>query len=175
MPDVVGDMIEVLPTIPGAGAQLRLRPPRALSGRQFIGLFLALAAAMWLVALLGWWAGNAFAPWFALLDSALVAAALAWLWRLGSRDERIMIRADAIEVWRTDAPAPAFHAHPYWVRLEVRAEAGGEAGSAAPVATVVLACSGRRCEIGAFLAPAERRQLAVRLQELLLAHGTARR
>ena len=167
MPDVVGDMIEVLPTNPGAGAQLRLRPPRALSGRQFIGLFLALAAAMWLVALLGWWAGNVFAPWFALLDSALVAAALAWLWRLGSRDERITVRADAIEVWRSGATAPAFRAHPYWVRLE--------AGHEAADAVVVLVCSGRRCEIGAFLAPAERRQLAERLRELLAAHGTARR
>lgn len=173
MPGVVGDMIEVLPTIPGAGAQLRLRPPRALSGRQFIGLFLALAAATWLVALLGWWAGNVFAPWFALLDSALVAAALAWLWRLGSRDERITIRADAIEVWRSDALAPAFHAHPYWVRVEVGTDAAG--GEASEAAWVVLACSGRRCEVGAFLAPAERGQLAARLQELLAAHGTARR
>lgn len=172
MPGVVGDMIEVLPTATGAGAQLRLRPPRALSGRQFIGLFLALAASMWLVALLGWWAGNVFAPWFALLDSALVAAALAWLWQLGSRDERITIRSDAIEVWRSGAPAPAFRAHPYWVRLEVGA-GGGEAAGAA--ATVVLACSGRRCEVGAFLAPAERGQLAARLRELLAAHGTARR
>ena len=161
-------MIEVLPMVPGAGAQLRLRPPRALSGRQFIGLFLALAAAMWLVALLGWWAGNAFAPWFALLDSALVAAALAWLWRLGSRDERILVRAEAIEVWRSGAQAPAFSAHPYWVRLEAGSAVGAEA-------TVVLACSGRRCEIGAFLAPAERRQLAERLRELLAAPGTARR
>lgn len=173
MPGVVGDMIEVLPTIPGAGAQLRLRPPRALSGRQFIGLFLALSAMMWLVALLGWWAGNVFAPWFALLDSALVAASLAWLWRLGARDERITIRADAIEVWRSGVPAPAFHAHPYWVRLEVGTDARG--GEAAVAASVVLACSGRRCEIGAFLAPAERRQLAARLQELLATHGTARR
>ena len=171
MPGVVGDMIETLPTLPGAGAQLRLRPPRALSGRQFIGLFLALAAAMWLVALLGWWAGNVFAPWFALLDSALVAAALAWLWRLGSRDERITIRADAIEVWRWGATAPAFRAHPYWVRLEAGTGAGG---GDADDAAVVLACSGRRCEIGAFLAPAERRQLAERLRELLAAHGTAR-
>ena len=172
MPGVVGDMIEVLPMVPGAGAQLRLRPPRALSGRQFIGLFLVLAAMMWLVALLGWWAGNVFAPWFALLDSALVAAALAWFWRLGSRDERITIRADAIEVWRSGAPAPAFRGHPYWVRLE--AGTGGNEGEAADVA-VVLACSGRCCEVGAFLAPAERRQLAERLRELLAAHGTARR
>jgi len=157
-------MIETLPTISGAGAQLRLRPPRALSGRQFIGLFLALAGAMWLLALLGWWVGNIFAPWFALLDSALVAGSLAWLWRLGSRDERIMVRPDAVEVWRSGALEPAFRAHPCWVRLEVGADAA-----------VVLASSGRRCEVGAFLAPAERGQLAARLRELLEAHGTALR
>ena len=160
-------MIEVLPMAPGGGAQLRLRPPRALSGRQFIGLFLALAAATWLVALLGWWGGNAFAPGFALLDSALVAAALRWLWRLGGRDERIAVRAGAIEVWRSAEAAPVFRAHPYWVRVEVGVDA--VAGS---VASVVLACSGRRCEVGAFLAPDERRQLAQRLRELLAASAT---
>ena len=150
-------MIEMVPPVPGSGAQLRLRPPRALTARQFVALFVVLAAAMWLVALLGWWGGNVFAPAFALLDSALVAAALRWLWRLGERREVIEIRPEAVEVWRSAQPAPAFRAHPVWVRLEVEGDDG----------RIVLASSGRRCEVGAFLGPDERRLLAQRLAALL--------
>lgn len=150
-------MIEMVSPAPGTGAQLRLRPPRALSARQFVALFAVLAAAMWLVALLGWWGGNVFAPAFALLDSVLVAAALRWLWRLGERREVIEVRPEAVEVWRSAQPAPAFRAHPVWVRLEIAGDDG----------PVTLACSGVRCEVGAFLAPGERRQLAQRLAALL--------
>lgn len=152
-------MIQMVPSAPGPGTQLRLRPPRALTARQFVGLFAALAAAMWLVALLGWWGGNVYAPFFALLDSALVAAALRWSWRLGERDEVIAIGPRVVEVWRSAQPAPAFRAHPCWVRLEIAGD--GE--------RIVLASSGRRCEVGVFLGPDERRQLARRVGELLAA------
>src|SRR5690606_11471746 len=78
----VGDMIEVVPGRSGdAGAQLKLRPPRALTARQFRALFAALAGAMWLVAGLGWLAGNAFAPAFALLHNAGGGLAVPLLWR----------------------------------------------------------------------------------------------
>lgn len=156
-------MIEMVSAAPGTGAQLRLRPPRALTARQFVALFAALATAMWLVALLGWWGGNVFAPAFALLDSALVAAALRWLWRLGERREIIEVRPEAIEVWRSAQPAPAFRANPLWVRLDV--EGDGE--------RISLACSGMRCEVGAFLGPGERRQLAQRLRALLAQAATS--
>lgn len=150
-------MIEMVSAAPGTGAQLRLRPPRALTARQFVALFAVLATAMWLVALLGWWGGNVFAPAFALLDSVIVAAALRWLWRLGERREIIEVRPEAIEVWRSAQPAPAFRAHPAWVRLECIGDEG----------RILLASSGKRCEVGAFLGPDERRQLAQRLSALL--------
>ena len=150
-------MIETVPSSPGTGAQLRLRPPRALTGRQFLLLFASLAAAMWLAAGLGWWGGNVFAPAFALLDSVLVAAALRWLWRLGERREVISIGPEAVEVWRSAQPVPVFRAHPTWVRMEA---AGGEG-------PIVLSSSGVRCEVGAFLGPGERRQLEQRLRALL--------
>ena len=150
-------MIETVPSSPGTGAQLRLRPPRALTGRQFLLLFASLAAARWLAAGLGWWGGNVFAPAFALLDSVLVAAALRWLWRLGERREVISIGPEAVEVWRSAQPAPVFRAHPMWVRMEA---AGGEG-------PIVLSSSGVRCEVGAFLGPGERRQLEQRLRALL--------
>ena len=152
-------MIEMVSSDPGSGTQLRLRPPRAMTARQFLALFTTLAAAMWLVALLGWWGGNVFAPAFALLHSVMVATALRWLWRLGERREVISIGPEAVEVWRSAEPAPAFRAHPVWVRLDV--EGDGE--------RIELASSGVRCEVGTFLGPSERRQLVQRLRALLAA------
>lgn len=153
-------MIEVVPSLSGGvGAQLRLRPPRAMTARQFVALFAALAGAMWLVALVGWLAGNAYAPAFALLHSAMVAAALRWLWRSGERGEDITIGPEAVEVSRTPQAEAVFRAHPYWVRLRI--EASGE--------RISLASSGRQVEVGNFLGPAERRELADKLQDLLAA------
>lgn len=157
-------MIEVVPSFPdGRSARLRLRPPRALTARQFVALFAGLAGAMWLAASVGWLAGNVFAPAFALLHSAIVAVALRWLWRSGDRDECITIGPELVEVIRTaqaGVPAQAvFRAHPYWVRLGIEEE--GE--------RISLVSSGRRVEVGNFLGPAERRELARQLQVLLAA------
>lgn len=143
----------------GPGARLTLRPPRALTARQFVALFAVLAGTMWLMAGLGWLAGNVFAPVFALLHSAVVAGALRWLWRAGERDEVIVIGPDVVEVRRSPWPEPLFRGHPYWVQLRL----GGQEPR------VVLACSGKELEVGAFLGPAERRDLAERLQGLLAA------
>ena len=159
-----GDMIEVVPSFPGGhGARLSLRPPRAMTAPQFRALFAVLAGLMWLVASAGWLAGNVFAPAFALLHSAIVAAALRWLWRSGERGECITIGPEAVEVSRiagTGAQAQAiFRAHPYWVRLCI--EEKGE--------RISLVSSGRRVEVGNFLGPAERRELARQLQDLLAA------
>lgn len=156
---VADDMIEVVPSSwDGHGAQLRLRPPRALTRRQFVMLFVALSGAMWIVAMLGWWGGNAFAPAFALLHSAILATALRVLWRSGDRREDISIGPDAVEV-TTSVSGAVFRAHPYWVRLCI--ERDGE--------RISLASSGRQVQVGNFLGPAERRELADRLQDLLAA------
>ena len=156
---VADDMIEVVPsTWDGHGARLRLRPPRALSRRQFILLFAVLSGAMWIVAMLGWWGGNAFAPAFALLHSAILALALRALWRGGERGEEIRIGPEAVEV-TTSRSGAVFRAHPYWVRLCI--ERGGE--------RVSLASSGRQVQVGDFLGPAERREVADTLQDLLAA------
>ena len=152
-------MIEVVPSSwDGHGAQVRLRPPRALTRRQFVMLFAALSGAMWVVAVLGWWGGNAFAPAFALLHSAIVATALHASWRHGDRGEEIRIGPDAVAV-TTSGGGLVFRAHPYWVRLGIAR--GGE--------RISLASSGRQVQVGDFLGPAERRQLAETLQDLLAA------
>ena len=151
-------MIEVVPAGSGGiGARLRLRPPRALTARQFRALFAVLAGAMWLVAGVGWAAGNVFAPAFALLHSAGVALALRWLWRSGERGEEIAIGAGAVEVRR--GADIVFSAHPHWVRMQREGDDG----------RVMLSSSGRRVEVGAFLGPAERSQLAGCLKQFLAA------
>ncbi|HYG08212.1 MAG TPA: DUF2244 domain-containing protein [Stenotrophomonas sp.] len=152
-------MIEVLPSSAnGPAMQLTLRPPRAMTARQFIVLFAALAGLMWLAAGLGWWAGNVFAPAFALLHSALVAVALRQLWRSGEREEAIRVGPAAVQVFpRPDSP-PVFQAHPHWVRLQVGDDD-----------RVWLASSGKQVEVGSFLGPAERLQLVEKLQGLLAA------
>ena len=153
-------MIEVVASASdGYGARLRLRPPRALTGRQFVALFAVLAGTMWLVAGMAWLAGNVFAPAFALLHSAMLAAALRWLWCSGERDEVIAIGPDVVEVRRSAQSGPLFRAHPYWVRLRTGDE------------RIWLASSGKEIEVGAFLGPAERQELAGRLQGLLAAAG----
>ncbi|KRG68355.1 membrane protein [Pseudoxanthomonas dokdonensis] len=157
-------MIEVFTSLPaGSGARLRLRPPRALTARQFVTLFAVLAGAMWLVALMGWLAGNVYAPGFALLHSVMVAAALCASWRNGERSEVISIGPERVEVHQPSRSAPVFTAHPYWVQLRV--EEGGE--------RISLASSGNRIEVGNLLGPAERLELAEKLQGLLAAAKTA--
>ncbi|WP_281286606.1 DUF2244 domain-containing protein [Arenimonas fontis] len=138
-----------------------LRPRRAMSAGQFAVLFLALSLAMFLVAGYAWSRGNVFAPAFALLDAAFIAAVLRWVWRQGERFEVIALDERRLEVRRSARPGPDFVAHPYWVRLRVDGDEDGQ--------RVLLACQGRQVEVGAFLSPGERRDLAARLERMLAA------
>jgi len=153
-------VIERLPSVlAGSDAQLLLRPRRALTAGQFGIVFAILAGAMWAVALATFSQGNVFAPAFALLDSALVAVALRWAWRLGERYELIAWGERWLEVRRSTQPEPAFRAHPYWVRLRVARESGQ--------ARLLLAACGEEVEVGAFLSDEERLDLANQLKQLL--------
>ena len=152
-------MIEMLRLVSdGSRAQLVLHPPRALSARQFVLLFIALAGLMAFSAGLGWLSGNVFAPVFALLHCFLVGAALRASWRSGERREEIRVGPDCVEVIPAAGCPPVFRAHPYWVRLVIEDE------------RVVLVSSGKRVEVGSLLAPAERRELAATLEGLLAAN-----
>lgn len=155
-------MIELVPAAPtGSGAFLVLRPRRAMSAGQFAVLFIALALAMFLVAGLAWVRGNVFAPTFALLDAVFIAVVLRWVWRQGERFEVIALFERRLEVRRSARPGPDFVAHPYWVRLRRDGDEDGQ--------RVLLACQGRQVEVGAFLPPGERQDLATRLEEWLAA------
>jgi uncharacterized membrane protein len=160
-------MIESFATVPGCPQiRLVLRPPRALSGRQMGVLFAVMSGSMWIVALLSAVQGNVFAPLFALIDSVIVAASLRWMWRLGERLEQIDVDRGAVRVRRrigsaATAETQVFEAHPYWVRLSV--------GDAGREPHVMLDSRGLRIEVGGFLAPEERKVLAGRLHDALLA------
>lgn len=136
-----------------------LRPRRALTARQFTGLFAVLSLAMFGVAGYAFAQGNVFAPVFALLDAAFIAAVLRWVWRQGDRFEEIALDERSLEVRRSAQAEPAFRAHPYWVRLSVDGGEGRE--------RVLLGSQGRQVEVGAFLSDEERRDLARQLKDLL--------
>lgn len=152
-------MIESDPSLAGPEAQLLLRPRRAMTAPQFRALFAVLAASIAAVATVNYGLGNVFAPLFAVADVLFVAAVLRQVWRQGDRQERIVVTGRVLEVRRPAQAAPVFSAHPAWVTLARVRERGQ--------ARVLLRSMGREVEIGAFLAEAERLELAQRLEILL--------
>ena len=143
---------------------LVLRPRRAMTKAQFVGLFAVLALATWTVALMSYGMGNVFAPAFALLDCVFVGMALRWVWLKSNCVETIELDAEHCTVSRSGREELAFDAHPYWVRMLL------EKAQEAP--RIVLASKGKSCEVGSFLAPDERLDLAAKLKILLAqAHG----
>ena len=72
---------------------LVLRPRRAMTKTQFVGLFVVIAMTTWAVAILSYVIGNVFAPAFALLDCVFVAIALRWVWLSSNRVETIELGA----------------------------------------------------------------------------------
>lgn len=148
---------------------LVLRPRRAMTKTQFVGLFVVIAMTTWAVAILCFVIGNVFAPAFALLDCVFVAIALRWVWLSSNRVETIELDAGHCTVTRSGREELAFDAHPYWVRMQLE-----KAQEAPPeILRVVLASKGKSCEVGSFLAPDERRDLAEKLK-ILLARASQR-
>ncbi len=151
-------------TAMGGASRLVLRPNRSATVRQLTVFFALQAFAAALVAGVAWSQGNVFAPPFAVLHAAFIALALRFAWRRGDRYEEVAITDDAIEGRRWDHPEALFRAHPYWVRLRV-GERRGEL-------CLTLGASGREVEVGALLAPEERRRLAERLRGMLAKAGS---
>ena len=151
---------ELPPSVPGSEAQLTLRPRRILTPRQFFILFVLISLPVAAVSGYSVALGNAYAPWFALLDLAIVALALRWVWRSGDRYERILVGDGRLEVRRSPGDDAVFVEHPYWVRVDAVGE---------PEAPELLRLSsrGRTVEVGSFLPPDERGLLARRLRWML--------
>jgi len=105
--------------------------------------------------------GVVLAPFFAVLELAVVAWCVAWVWRASTRGQVVTIAPDGVEVTAT-AGAPAAHYHPYW--MKVRLEPGRWPGWPS---RLLVGSHGRETEVGACLNDAERRELAQRLMQLL--------
>ncbi len=138
---------------------LVLRPRCAMTKNQFIGVFVLITISTWAVALLSYFIGNVFAPLFALIDCVFVAVVLRWVWLKSNCFEMIELDAEHCRVSRSGREQLAFDAHPYWVRMQL------EKAQEAP--RIVLASKGKSCEVGSFLTPDERLDLAMKLKVLL--------
>uniref|UniRef100_UPI0025CEAB79 DUF2244 domain-containing protein n=1 Tax=uncultured Stenotrophomonas sp. TaxID=165438 RepID=UPI0025CEAB79 len=79
------------------------------------------------------------------------------------RREEIRVGPDCVEVIPAAGVSPVFRAHPYWVKVVTGKE------------RVLLVSSGKWVEVGSFLAPVERRELAVTLEGLLAASNGSNR
>jgi len=134
-----------------------LKPNRSLSRRGLRRLIVILVALALTTAELGAWQGNVFAPLFALVESAAMAIALSVAWRAGDRCERITLDESSLEVQSLPGRRCTRFQPCCWVR--VRLDTGN--------GRLVLSSHGRDLEIGAFLAAAERIELAKRLRVLL--------
>ncbi len=149
-----------------AGADARqftwlLAPNRALSRDELRKAIGVLAAAAMLTALLAAWQGNVFAPLFALLEVPCVAVAFVLVWRAGDHGERITLDARSVRVESLPPRAAAVACPSAWVRVHLRDWGGHQ--------HVLLAASGRECEVGAFLGDEERLELSKELRYALTA------
>ncbi len=137
-------------------AELHLWPYRSLPRRGFV-LFIAATSAMLalpLIAVLGTMVFWGLLP-FLLAAVWGVWRALSHSYRQGELTEVLRLWPDRIEIARRapDGQEQRWQANPYWVRVTLHS-AGG------PVPDyLTLKGDGRAVELGAFLAPEERRAL----------------
>jgi uncharacterized membrane protein len=146
--------------------RLRLWPHRSLPQRGFVWFITATALllALPLITQLGTPGLWVLLP-FVLAPLAGVWIALQHSYRITTED--LTLTRDMITLHRTNPRGPAqdWQANPHWVRTSLYASGG-------PVANyLTLAGSAREVELGAFLAPVERKEIHDRLQSLLAAQN----
>jgi len=145
--------------------EVTLWPNRSLTGRGFVAV-MAFTGAMLTLPLAAVGLGAVALGLAPFLAGTL--AALAWAIRKSNRDgrltERLRLWPDLLEVVRTEPRGRVLRwsANPYWVTVTVHPEGRGR-----PDSYLTLGGSGREIELGAFLSPEEREQLADELREAL--------
>ncbi len=150
-----------------------LEPHRSLGRRGFAVLMTAVAAVGFAVGmgfvLIGAWPVFAFFG----LDVALIWIAFKASYRNGRMHETLHLTPARLTVERIGPGRRrgAWRFQPHWLRVEIEEPPGRRS-------RLTLASHGRRLEIGAFLAPAERTEVALALRVALAglrepARGTA--
>ena len=143
--------------------ELVLWPYRSLPRKGFVW-FIAITCAMLALPLLAVLGRTAL---WGLLPFAAASVAGLWLaigrsYRSGRTCEVLTLSPDALDLTRSDPGLPdrTWHTNPYWVRVVLRRDGPVEA-------YLTLSGDGRDVELGAFLAPDERRALAAELERRL--------
>lgn len=139
-----------------------LTPHRALSARGFALLMLLVAGASFAAGLYFYWRNAWPVIGFLGLDVLLVYVALRANFASARMAERVVLTGEALTVTNVvagRAPA-AWRFEPAWTQIRLEEGRLDEA-------RLSLWSHGRGVEIGAFLAPAERRGLAAELREAL--------
>ncbi len=142
---------------------LVLRPHRSLP-RSGARLIVAVASVFALaIGTLFWWLGAWPVLGFLGLDVALLYLALRASDARARLRERVRLSPDALTVERRHPGGreERFTFQPYWARVELDAGIGAEPGR------LSLTSHGRRVTLGAFLAPAQRAELAQTLAAAL--------
>lgn len=136
----------------------------SLAPRQLFGFYSALCVLSLAVAGFFWWLGAHMVMHFTWLELLAVGAAmLVYAWHAAD-SESIALHADRLTVehaWGARVERVEFQ--PPWVRV------GPEAGDGS---LIELSCRGCRVEVGRYLRPESRRQLAEELRMALLRHSS---
>lgn len=140
-----------------------LWPHRSLSRRGFVWVLLlaTVGFSIPLFALIGeaafWFVGA-----FCLIDLALLYGLTELTYRSGRVREEVRVWPERIQIDRFDPSGEhrSWSANPYWVNVRLLSTQRIQD-------YLVLACAGREIELGAFLAPEERRSLAAALRQAL--------
>ncbi len=143
--------------------QVRIWPHRSLSDRGFVWIMAGTGGMLCLplVPMLRTPVALGLAPFL-----ALTLAALGWFMRRNARDltlsEELRLWPDLIAVERRDprGAVQRWQANPYWVKLTVHPDGR-------PENYLTLKGGGREIELGAFLSPEERLELAKQLEAAL--------
>lgn len=148
----------------GREERIVLHPNRSLSPRAMLLLFLGLAAASAVLALLFLARGAWPVPAFLLLELIAVGAVLCLLRRHRQDCELILLGGDRIRIVRRERYRETCHELPRpWARVTVE-----KAGTASHTPRVLIRSHGREVEVGAQLGEAERLALAWRLRQALM-------
>ncbi len=140
---------------------LKIWPHRSLSPAGFRWLMIAttLGVAIPLFALFGtsaFWVVGAFI----LADLLLLYGLMKLSYRDAKVLETVELWPDRLRITRTEPSGElkVFEANPHWVRVELHSTRAVEG-------YLVVSASGRDVELGAFLTPQERRELAATLRQ----------